>query len=387
MILGSDRGTITLLLEGRGPVVLRYVEAEGGELFVFPSSSSALWSAEVLRAGGCRVALSDGHEREYATSLVTDPAKAESLREAFLAKYGASMWRRYFGRSSKVMALDPAGRVRPRTDAELLRQEFDAAAPGYAASVEAQPVERYLKGRTADRLKNLFAGIDPLLEIGPGIGVETLPILLAGHRVTAVDLSERMLEELRGRAMKAGVNDRLETRVGRLSVLDEILSAEPAGRFGGAYSTFGAFNLEPDTSRVRSSLARLIRPRGILALTTLNRPGIIPLGWELALGRPRAAGARLRPKVPAERIRYPLDVYLRRPSEWDRWLAPEFHRVGSEAVSILAPPFGDFRPLTALGPRAWNRIARFDRWLARRPGLADVGEWAFLTYERSASAG
>ncbi len=65
-----------------------------------------------------------------------------------------------------------------------------------------------------------------VLEPGPGMGYFTLPLAhLVGPsgRVVAVDLQERMLEALRRRAERAGLADRVETRLateGSLGVED-----------------------------------------------------------------------------------------------------------------------------------------------------------------------
>jgi ubiquinone/menaquinone biosynthesis C-methylase UbiE len=54
------------------------------------------------------------------------------------------------------------------------------------------------------------------LDIGPGMGYFTIPMarLVGEHgRVIAVDLQEKMLKSLQNRAHKAGLADRIETRV------------------------------------------------------------------------------------------------------------------------------------------------------------------------------
>jgi len=62
-----------------------------------------------------------------------------------------------------------------------------------------------------------------VLEPGPGMGFFTLPLArLVGPagRVIAVDLQPRMLESLRRRAAKAGLTERIETRIARPDSLD-----------------------------------------------------------------------------------------------------------------------------------------------------------------------
>jgi len=53
----------------------------------------------------------------------------------------------------------------------------------------------------------------PALDLGAGAGRDTIALATAGYEVTAVDLSARGLERIRQRAAKAGLSDRVQTRV------------------------------------------------------------------------------------------------------------------------------------------------------------------------------
>ncbi len=55
-----------------------------------------------------------------------------------------------------------------------------------------------------------------VLEIGPGMGFFTLPIarmIAPGGRIVAVDIQQEMLARLRKRAQRAGLSDRISTRL------------------------------------------------------------------------------------------------------------------------------------------------------------------------------
>jgi SAM-dependent methyltransferase len=360
---------------------LRFVH-EDGRWFVLATSPAARWPTEVLLAGVAEVETPDGGLLACGVSPVTDPSAVGRIVELFRAKYGPVPWLHRLPPRPRVLVFDPGGAAGPAGTADRLRLEFDAAAPEYLARVVSRPVERYLKDTTRDRLLRAFSGADPLLEVGPGSGYETIPLLLAGHRVTAVDVSERMLRTLRERAEVLGVAGRLETRVGRLSDLDSLFSSDPAGRFGGAYSTFGAFNLEPEVEPVREGLAVRLRPGARLVFTTANRPGLVPVLWEVGRGRGDAASRRRLSHDLTDTTSYPLDLYRRRPREWGAGLAPQFLPVGGEAVSVLAPPYDGTARLDLLGSRGRHALRGIDRWLARRAALLEFGEWALLTFER-----
>jgi len=338
--------------------------------------------SDAIRTGGCEVTRPEGSPIQCSAELVTDPEKAARIRIGFREKYGSERYDRYFSARSKVVRLVPGGSIVPRSPVEILEHEFDALASGYADGVKSNVIELYLKETTRDRLLAAFRAGERLLEIGGGTGFETVPLLSAGHWVTVVDLSPRMLAELSGRARADGADQRLTCRLGRLSRLDEVLSEDRPASFDGAFSTFGAFNLEAGLGSASKALARVLRPGALLIFTTMNRPGVLPVAWEVVVGNGRRALLRTRTDLPPGSIRYPLTVYPRNPSYWDRALAPQFRRVGTLPVSVTAPPFESPRIVRWLGAVGGARARRWDELLSRIPLLAPVGEWSFLTYER-----
>ncbi|HTP53772.1 MAG TPA: class I SAM-dependent methyltransferase [Thermoplasmata archaeon] len=379
----TDNRLLELETGPNGPVPLRFVE-DDGHFYVLATSARADWVAVSLRTGACSVTTRESGRLPCAVApLVESPDRAR-IYGRFREKYGAAGWLSTFSPSTRILRLDPNAPILARSPADRARLEFDAAAAGYADRVAARPVERYQKSRTLACLRETFVRVDPLLEIGPGAGLETIPLLGDGHRITAVDLSPRMLEELRVRAERAGVADRLECRSGRLGDLVSTLRELPDGAFGGVFSTFGAFNLEEDLTAIRGGLARALPAGGRLVFTTLNRPGPGPMLWDFADGRFRDARRRLLARTTTENTTFPLDLFRRTPSEWDRALRPQFRRVRTEAVSVLAPPFEPARVWQRIGARGLRTAETVDGWLRRRSALAEFGEWSLLTYERRA---
>jgi SAM-dependent methyltransferase len=362
-------------------VKLRFVDLPP-RLYVGATSGGSRWLAEALEAGACWVRRRGGDWGRSSAVRVVDLGERTAAQRAFVSKYGSELWGRHFDGPTVWLRLVSGAAATPPSPADRLKEEFDDAARLYEARLAHQPVERALKRRTLRILLDRLAGLDPLLEIGPGVGLETIPLLEAGHRVTAVDVSGEMLHELSARARRAGVADRLTVATATLGGLGSRFAASEAGQFAAVYSTFGAFNLEPDVGAVGPGLGRLLRPGGRLLFTTLNRPGPVAIGWELLVGRVGPAGARLRPRIPAGAIRYPLTVYARRPSEWDALLAGPFQRVGARAVSVLAPPFEPSRAREFLQGSSGIRLERLDRGLSRRRSLTEFGEWSMLEYVR-----
>ncbi|MFZ1024222.1 MAG: methyltransferase domain-containing protein [Thermoplasmata archaeon] len=373
------RDTIELLAKGNPPTRLLFVEHRE-RIYVISSESTNRWSSSALREGGCEIRRQDGQISRYATALVVDSAEAAEAWFKFCEKYGTDLCRRYFGNFPRTIVLDPQRISSPRSAYELLEQEFDARAGVYDEAIQAKPIERYLKEQALGLIQKGLRGLDPILEIGPGTGFHTLPLLREGHWITAVDVSEGMLRVLGERAREAQVSSRLTIHAGSLGSLDSILRPTRSEGFGAIFSAFGAFNLEPNIRGLADVLADRMKPGGRLAFTTLNRPGGFPVLWELATGRPRAALARFGTQIPPAQTGYTLETYPRSPTDWDRLLLPRFRRIGCEPVSVLAPPFDSPRALRGLGAAAVANLGRFDRRLSRHSWMVPASGWVFLTY-------
>ena len=102
-----------------------------------------------------------------------------------------------------------------------------------------------------------------LLEIGAGAGRYTLPLLRAGYRIDALDLSPRALARLAERARAEGLSERLRTIAGDAERLDP----------GGAYDlVYGVHLLHHVADRVAmlASMRRAARRGGVVVCVEPN---------------------------------------------------------------------------------------------------------------------
>lgn len=99
---------------------------------------------------------------------------------------------------------------------------------------------------------------------------------IPGCRVVGIDPSSGMLEVGRTKIARAGLEDRIELRVG-----DGMDIPSETGAFDGAIMSFGIRNV-PDRPRCLREIARVVRPGGPVVLLELTEPE----------GRGLAVGAR-----------------------------------------------------------------------------------------------
>lgn len=106
-----------------------------------------------------------------------------------------------------------------------------------------------------------------MLEIGCGIGTDTISFARHGARVTAVELSERSLELARRRASVYGLSERIRFYLGDAEELSEFVPAEP---YDLIYS-FGVIHHTPRPERIVEQMRHYVRPGTTIKVMVYNR--------------------------------------------------------------------------------------------------------------------
>ena len=107
-----------------------------------------------------------------------------------------------------------------------------------------------------------------VLEIGCGIGADTINFARHGAAVTAVDLSEKSLAVARQRAEVFGLSDRINFVRVDAEELDRALHSAPS--YDLVYS-FGVIHHTPNPDRVLGQIRKQLKPGGELKVMVYNR--------------------------------------------------------------------------------------------------------------------
>ena len=107
----------------------------------------------------------------------------------------------------------------------------------------------------------------PLLDVGVGSGRVAVPLAMAGHQISGIDVSQPMLALARQRAAAAGMGDRLSL------VQADAATVTLAERFGLAYFSLNTFShlLTPPTQLAAlANVRRHLRPGGRVLIDQWN---------------------------------------------------------------------------------------------------------------------
>jgi 2-polyprenyl-3-methyl-5-hydroxy-6-metoxy-1,4-benzoquinol methylase len=106
-----------------------------------------------------------------------------------------------------------------------------------------------------------------VLEIGCGIGTDTINFARAGAQVTAVDLTEQSLDVARQRAKVFGLEHRIQFIQADAEKLSETV---PVERYDLVYS-FGVIHHTPDPNRALDEIHKYVTPDSTVKIMVYNR--------------------------------------------------------------------------------------------------------------------
>jgi ubiquinone/menaquinone biosynthesis C-methylase UbiE len=261
------------------------------------------------------------------------------------------------------------------------QQAFDSVAADYDGPRGNNIAIQDMRDEMWRWLDASFTPGSKLIDLGCGTGLDAVHLAERGHRVTATDWSERMVERTRDRARDAG----LDVDVRAIGA-HELQRLEGDAAFDGAYSNLGPLNCVPDLGNVAAECARLIKPGGRLVFTVIGRYCPWELAHYLRQRRWKRAGIRF--------ARDTVAVGMNGRTIWTRYYTPaEFFAPFAEHFELevqrglcvfVPPPYLTW--LAERHPRWHQRLWALDRRLAGWPLINRLGDHFLLVMRRRASS-
>ena len=261
---------------------------------------------------------------------------------------------------------------------------FDAVAADYDRAFTHTPLARVLRDAVWARLAEVVRPGVRVLEIGCGTGEDAVWAARRGAQVLATDVSPAMLDVTRTKAERAGMADKVETRLVDAEAPLLRAAGDGAGvRADVGFSNFGALNCVSDLHPIAGALAQWVRPGGSLVLVFINRWCAWEIAWHLLHLQPRAAIRRLlRGGVDARvgggivHIRYPSIGAMRRA------FSPSFRLKRVTGLGVFLPP-SYLEPVVAQRPRLFAVLKRWEETLASQFGFRSLADHVILELDRS----
>lgn len=141
------------------------------------------------------------------------------------------------------------------------------ASDAYFSEIEARRYRWHYHLR--DLFRSLRGSRGPLLEVGSGIGVDSIQLARCGFDVTAVDLTDNAIRVARRFAQRRGVA--IDFQLGNAEGLDF-----PNESFDAVYS-FGVLHHTPHIEQAVAELRRVLRPGGAAYVMLYHRHSLVNL--------------------------------------------------------------------------------------------------------------
>ncbi|MCW6168970.1 MAG: methyltransferase domain-containing protein [Thermoplasmatales archaeon] len=329
----------SLSLDVRGKLVRLAFVYEDDTIFVISTDSGARWPSHILRERSAALDLM-GQKRKGVPYLIGDLTEKREVIQKFTNKYGDAYVSKYFSHPSRIIKIKLGidGGLDKENYYEWLEEEFDTVADDYDEHIFGNIVNVLLRNRSLKVLRQYLPKNSSILEIGCGTGAETLELLKDGHSVLAVDISGRMLQNIKEKAKLEGLNDKLETRKMSASMIDILLREEGEQMFDLGYSTYGALNCEPHIEKMARPLSLLLKKDGHFVAGVYNKFCLSELMIQLSSMKFNQLSWRFRNPVPEGRSRFCIDVYSFTPSEFFRIFSDYFNVSEIIGVPVIFPP-------------------------------------------------
>jgi len=107
-----------------------------------------------------------------------------------------------------------------------------------------------------------------ILDLGSGAGLITLPLAQAGHRLTAVDLSEPALKQLQAKAHSLGIENNIQTI--QANACKEVEKLSPTEKFDLVLAMDVLEHVENPQALIQTA-QKYLRPGGVFIYHTLNK--------------------------------------------------------------------------------------------------------------------
>ncbi len=221
--------------------------------------------------------------------------------------------------------------IQPPVD--IISEAFSRTAEKYDGFALDHPNQTRMRNKVYSHFTNLLSPGARILELNCGTGTDAVELGRRGHHVHATDIAPGMLDRLRAKVRKSGLQDHITVEERSFLSLADV----PGAPFDAIFSDLGGLNCIADLSPVIRQLPKVLKPGGIVTWVLMSHVCL----WEMAevfRGHPRLAFRRFaRGAVRSHLEGLYFDVYYFSPRQVVRWFGDDFELLALEGLSVLTP--------------------------------------------------
>ncbi len=252
---------------------------------------------------------------------------------------------------------------------------FSRKAAVYDAFGEGHENLARMRNKVYDHISAAVPPGSHLLELNAGTGLDAVAMVRRGYRVHATDIAPGMVETIKAKIEREGLDGRLTTQLCSFTELDQVVG----GPFDAIYSNFGGLNCIADLTAVTRHFPDLLRPGGRVIVVVM--PPICP--WELALTLKdfRVGTRRLHRQGTVAQVEgVTFRTWYFTPQQVRQAFGPRFQQVRLEGLSVLTPT-ADNKSFARRHPRLFRSLVALDDRISQWRPFNGWGDFFILTME------
>ncbi len=251
---------------------------------------------------------------------------------------------------------------------ERVNVAYTTQAPLFDRIQNSNEILQWMRSRVHSAVEHYLRPGDRMLDINAGTGIDAEYFALKGHSVTAVDVAEGMVHQIRMKIERGALHRFLSVRQCSYTDVGKLYPE----KFDHVLSNFGGLNCLSDLRSVAGQLMKILNPGAFLTLVIM--PPVCP--WEIlhaVKGSFRLAFRRLHKKGIMARVEgHYFKAYYHTPEDVLRAFGERFTLVKlSGLASFVPPPYMEKFP--QMFPRLFTVLKKLDE---RFSSFLPVNRWA-----------
>jgi SAM-dependent methyltransferase len=251
---------------------------------------------------------------------------------------------------------------------------WNRVAPGYDRAFPETAIGQAQREAVYEVLDRTFHAGQRILELNCGTGIDAVHLAENGVSVLACDLADGMIEMARRRAHASPARELIDFRALPTEGIADLGGQAP---FDGVFSNFSGLNHVADLRGFARNVAALLKPDASALFCVAGCFSPAETVWCLLHGDLSGALRRLTRRTDDAS----LQVHYLSARAMARVLSPEFRLREWMGVGITLPSCAE--GVARRFPKAFERVAPFDRRLGRVPGLRGLADCTLLTFGRA----